>query len=276
MPINSQIFTAPDGLPSILDNSLNGLPQDIRRIIPTPEAVAGEPIQYNDANTVVLLHGEGTNGSTTITDSAAGGSFSWTASGNAQVSTAVAKFGDASLLFDGNGDWVQSTGFNMSSIADSNWTIDFWLYPTAYDDGSSPRTGGIIGGTTGSANTWYIRLTNALGNIGFTGIESGTVWGIGSPSGVFPLNEGTHYAMVRDADLGLYTHYANGINIGTLASTVNIEVASTTTIGKFSNNSAPQTVFYYEGYIDEVRISNIARYASNFTPQTIPYGTAPS
>jgi len=39
MPINSQIFTAPDGLPSIdgnLDNSLNGLPQDIRRIIPTP------------------------------------------------------------------------------------------------------------------------------------------------------------------------------------------------------------------------------------------------
>jgi hypothetical protein len=226
------------------------------------------PPQVNDSNTKVLLHGEGSNGSTTITDSAAGGSFSWSASGNAQVSTGRDKFGDASLLFDGNGDWVQSTGFNMSSIAGGDWTIDCWLYPTSYDNGTTPRRGGIIGGTTGSAVTWYVNL-NASGNIGFQGIESGTFWGVGSSSGSIPLNAWTHYALVREGTA--YTHYANGTSIGTATSSVNITTSSTTTIGLSKNNSAPQAIMYFPGSIDEFRISNVARWSENFTPQSIAY-----
>ncbi len=63
----------------------------------------------NDSFTKVLLHFDGTDASTTITDDAAGAAFTWTAAGNAQIDTAQSVFGGASLLCDGTGDWVSSS-----------------------------------------------------------------------------------------------------------------------------------------------------------------------
>jgi hypothetical protein len=60
----------------------------------------------NDSFTKILLHMDGANTSTTFTDSNSGGSaHTWTAAGNAQISTATYKFGGASGLFDGTGDF---------------------------------------------------------------------------------------------------------------------------------------------------------------------------
>jgi len=66
---------------------------------------------------------------------------------------------------------------------------------------------------------------------------------------------------------GLWTLYVNGVNI-----------ASTSTSYTFGNNSAP---FYignwanknapWQGYIDEFRVSTVARYTANFTPPTAPF-----
>ncbi len=50
----------------------------------------------------------GADGSTTFTDSATGGSHTWTAYGNAQIDTAQNKFGGASGLFDGSGDYIDT------------------------------------------------------------------------------------------------------------------------------------------------------------------------
>lgn len=55
-----------------------------------------------------LLHMNGVDASTTFTDTASGGTHTWTASGNAQIDTAQSKFGGASGLFDGNGDYIWS------------------------------------------------------------------------------------------------------------------------------------------------------------------------
>ncbi|MGE3298622.1 MAG: phage tail protein, partial [Porticoccaceae bacterium] len=64
---------------------------------------AGEDPYWN--NVVALLHMDGTNGSTTFTDQKG---HTFTATGNAQISTAQSKFGGASALFDGTGDLVSS------------------------------------------------------------------------------------------------------------------------------------------------------------------------
>lgn len=57
------------------------------------------------ANVKSLLHFDGANGSTTITDETG---RAWAAVGNAQISTARSKFGSASLLLDGTGDYAET------------------------------------------------------------------------------------------------------------------------------------------------------------------------
>ena len=54
----------------------------------------------NFADVSLLLHGDGTSGSTTITDSSSN-AVVVTANGNAQIDTAVKKFGTGSIEFDG-------------------------------------------------------------------------------------------------------------------------------------------------------------------------------
>jgi len=51
----------------------------------------------------------------------------FTASGDAQLSTAEKKFGTASLLLDGTGDFV-TTSYTSSLLTSSEWGVDFWVY----------------------------------------------------------------------------------------------------------------------------------------------------
>lgn len=81
----------------------------------------------NDAYAVALLHGDGTDGSTTITNSAAGGTGNFTAAGNAQVDTAQAKFGTGSLRFDGAGDYVYYADDADWNYGTGALTLDFWV-----------------------------------------------------------------------------------------------------------------------------------------------------
>src|SRR5215510_10654891 len=76
---------------------------------------------------VLLIHCNGTDGSTTFTDSSVS-AHTVTADGNAQVDTAQSQFGGASALFDGNVDKLEITGtlgdFNFGT---GEFTIDFWI-----------------------------------------------------------------------------------------------------------------------------------------------------
>ena len=68
-------------------------------------AAVGLTKKQPDLAVLVLLHMDGSNGSTVFTDSSTNG-LTVTASGNAQISTAQSKFGGASLYLDGSGDFV--------------------------------------------------------------------------------------------------------------------------------------------------------------------------
>ena len=86
----------------------------------------------NDSFTKVLLHFDGANGSTGIADSSAGGAaHAWSAAGNAQISTAQSKFGFASSLYDGAGDWVTTADSSDFTLGAGNFTIDCWVRPAA-------------------------------------------------------------------------------------------------------------------------------------------------
>lgn len=79
-----------------------------------------------DANTMVMAHLNGTDGSTTITDSAPTPN-SLTANGNMQLDTAQVKFGSASGLFDGSGDYINIPDAAWMDFGDGDFTVDFWV-----------------------------------------------------------------------------------------------------------------------------------------------------
>ena len=95
---------------------------------PDFSAFASELAEGNDGFTKVLLQFNGADASTTITDVNAGGSaHTWTANGNAQIDTAQSKFGGASLLCDGTGDYVTTPDHADFTLGSSDFTIDCWF-----------------------------------------------------------------------------------------------------------------------------------------------------
>ena len=217
------------------------------------------PVDPQFGSVTLLLHGNGTNGSTTITDNSPN-TKTISRFGNTQISTAQSKFGGASIAFDGSGDYLKtqlSSDFNMFQ---QNFTAEFWVYFNAvtgtphilnmggsseYDAGGratvwvnsslflllSTNGGGITGATTLAVNTWY------------------------------------HVALTKAS--GTWQLWLNGVSQGTTASTV-FPTSSLQEIGIGSQHY--QTNNFFNGYIDDLRITKgVARYTANFTPPAAPF-----
>jgi hypothetical protein len=82
----------------------------------------------NDANTKVLLHLNGDDLATTITDEYG---HTFTAQSGAKLSTSIYKFGPTSLLLNGTSDYVSATDSADFAIGTGAFTIDVWVYPTS-------------------------------------------------------------------------------------------------------------------------------------------------
>jgi hypothetical protein len=90
--------------------------------------------QYTDpafANVSALLHFNGTNGSTTITDQVAGNS--WTAVGSAVLTTSEKVYGTAGLSVpSGSNSSVKCNTSSKFDVATSDWSLEFqWKYAGA-------------------------------------------------------------------------------------------------------------------------------------------------
>lgn len=227
-------------------------------------AAAGPTDPYF-ANVSLLLHGDGTNGSTTIIDSSSSPK-TVTAVGNAQISTAQSKFGGSSLAFDGNGDFLRlQTGIADYSFGSGNFTVEAWVYR------NNTTTGVIFVGQSdlataaGSGNIFYVGSSNSDLYVG------PVTYGITSPSP--PVGTWAHVAWCRNG--GTFRSFLNGAIIGsrTDLGTLSINVGATThppAIGATNANYAP-----LNGYIDDLRITKgVARYTAAFTPPTAPFPDA--
>lgn len=86
--------------------------------------VAIEPLS---ANSVLMLHGNGTDGSTTIVDSSAQ-SNTMTCHGSAQLLVADKKFGTASMHFTGStADWISAPDSAAWDWGTDDYTVEAWV-----------------------------------------------------------------------------------------------------------------------------------------------------
>src|SRR3990167_4823396 len=214
--------------------------------------------------TTALLHFNGADASTTITNDVGAATFA--AQGNAQIDTAQYKFGGAALLLDGAGDYVKSLDIGALP-ASGGWTIDCWVrfntiptfscifyYPKiASGFGAQLYLNGGAGG----------KLTLSLSSNG-TGYD--IVTGVGTKSD-FTTGVWYHIAFVRDDSASAYYLYVDGV----LDKTVSSASQVTSTLDRLDIGA--QGLFsqlYLDGWIDEFRISNTCLYpgGTSFTSPT--------
>ena len=95
-----------------------------------PIIVTGEAENLGANAPDALLHFDGSDGGTTIDDTGSnGGAHSWSVHGNVQQDTAKHKFGSASLLFDGTGDYLTAADHADWAPGTSDFYCRFWFWP---------------------------------------------------------------------------------------------------------------------------------------------------
>jgi hypothetical protein len=176
--------------------------------------------------------------------------------GNAQISTTQSKWGGSSISFDGTGDWLLIPDQPPQRIGTGNFTIEMWVYR------NSSGTYGLAGKGTGTTG-WLVSL-NSSNQVVFT-YGSSTI----TSSGTVSATTWTHIAVVREGTSTNQTKiYINGTNDGTGTVSTDFNQTNSMYIGADRTGGSAANA-----YVQDVRITNYARYTGNFTAPTAAFPT---
>lgn len=228
-------------------------------------------INYVDAyasNISMLLHMDGSNNSTTFTDSGPN-SIAVTANGDAKISTVQFKSGSSSGYFDGSGDYISvASGNNAFKFGTSDFTVESWFYLTGLPSGGQGTIFGDLRWAYGYNSGWYVCFTKASQKMEL--YYGGTVYSAFNITGTttVSLNTWHHIAVTRSS--GVFRIFLNG----------NLEATSGSTSQDYQNAESFKVgatyidgmTNYFPGYVDELRVTkSAARYTSSFTVPIAPF-----
>jgi hypothetical protein len=224
-----------------------------------------------DSSTKLLLHCDGADASTTFTDSEITPK-TVTANGNAQIDTAQSKFGGASALFDGTGDYLSLANSADWDMGTGDFTIDFWIRR----NGSQGVQTGIWGPATNAGTGWGVNFGDTGAGLGttngivlFTRTGGGNTVRCNSAGVIISDATWTHIAVVRSGNTA--TIYYDGAAVQS-ASVTGITFDSAGTGAVIGRRLTDDNAQYFNGWIDEFRVSKgVARWTANFTPPTSAY-----
>lgn len=218
-------------------------------------AADGGSSDPNFSSVSLLLHMDGSNGSTTFTDSSSN-ALTVTANGSAQISTAEAKWGTGALRTTRSAGQLTLPSTALLELT-GDFTIEFWVYAVQdrgrlVDLAGWPSTFEINQNSTAEVgnNAYKIYIRNA-------DVELFDNVAIGLANQVW-----RHVALTRSGtDLRLF---GGGTLYGTRTH------SSTLTVSGVAGRAAG--LDYFDGYIDDFRVTKgVARYTANFTAPTAPF-----
>ncbi len=220
----------------------------------TPQLIQAGPLPaLDDANTVVLLHMDGADGSTLFNDESG---KVWVAIDDPQISDSTGRF-DQSIELD-SGDAILTPDTNDVYFGRGDFTIDFWISFAAP----------IAAGNTvplfsqQQDNNNFMEFTRTSTTWNFTVESAGTSIISLSTSGLDEMGVWNHIALVRSGDT--FRIFENGTQIGMATDPDGLpDFAAPLYI-----SSATSTL---SGNLDEFRISRTARWTSDFVPLAAPY-----
>jgi hypothetical protein len=188
------------------------------------------------SSVALFLKCEGVNNSTNIIDSSRSPK-NITKFGDVKVSTARAKHGTSSLYFDGTGDYLEIATNGL--INNAVFTLEAWLSPISFSNGffdTAPGYGGALRHYAGR-------------------IEHQSVNGVNV---TLPDNIWSHLAIVFNGSV--MKVFVNGVLQGFVNFTTWTYI--TLLIGSINRG------WFYQGYMDSIRLTLAERYTNNFNPET--------
>lgn len=159
----------------------------------------------------------------------------------------------SALSFDRTGDYVSvPLAYTVPQL-----TIEFWFNPNnlAFNDGDDRLMEG---------SNIKIGFYNSGGNYLRSSINNGT--NISYNASSLSTNTWHHLAIVYTGTT--HTMYLDGRSVASGSQTGTVTLSSTYGVGSTNFLFAGSN---FEGKLDEVRVSNKARYTTGFTPSTIPF-----
>ena len=157
--------------------------------------------------------------------------------------------GDDSIYVLDHTDW-QFTG---------DFTIELWAY-----FGSTSQWHGFCGQYQDADDYWSWRWDDSVNGLRFQAVRGASSVNFFS-SWSFSTSTWYHLALVRNGDT--WYHFVDGNQQGTTTDAHTfIDLSANLYIGK-----DPRSNNFFRGRMDELRISDVARWTSNFTPSATPY-----
>ncbi len=268
---SSAAFNLPNQfIDTFTDDTNLGTQTDVDRLNGAVMSIVSVSGAYtSDSDTVALFHFDNN-----ITDSSSN-AYSFTNNGSTGFSTSYKKFGTHALSMDGSDDDITGT---ISGIGTGNFTIDWWAntngtrtHQAAERHFGLDMDGSISSGSNPELDMGYSGDTNA-NRVNIHGdLQSPVDWNVNNvhaTSTTFDSNAWVHHAIQRSSTTLYY--FCDGIREGTNSCNAN-NVNGTFTIGARSGGGNGER---FTGYIDEFRISSVARYSTSgsngdtiFTPQ---------
>ncbi len=232
-------------------------------------AFAQNPGEYaTDANTVLLMHMNESSG-TTVSDSS-GNLLNGTVQSG--VSFGSGRFGNATVYANqGYFAVPHDAALNLTDI-----TIDMWIEPAVAGfalTGADPGFGLVAKRTVNTAHP-YIFMINNGGGLRFNGNYGGSYHDAVTQPGIVQTTGWQHIAATRQINGTTVTvkQYRNGVKVSETTADLGTVTQNTQAlwVGKDPYFATYTTQGTYQGKIDELRISNIARSPEEFNLQLPP------
>jgi len=182
--------------------------------------------------------------------------------GYAYIDSAESKFGTGSLRLASSGDEITTGPSSDFAFGTRDFTFDMWarfsalpqtgnslVFMQQWQDSENVIVTGLANVNNSQEATFYSKINGASEH--FTSGQIPTI----------STDVWYHVAWVRSN--GTVTIYWNGVNVASVPDNDAIPQLN----APMQFGSYPQ--FY--GWLDEVRISNVARWTTNFNPSTTPY-----
>lgn len=195
-------------------------------------------------NTLLLLHGDSFTDKSIYSRSVASNGVSTTYE--------MGRFDRGSFAFNG------SSYLEIPNLVKGGgeFTVELWLYPTNQSNNTVWSHGGtnVAQGTGGGFEFFNDRSFIYYCN------------GFHIQTAPYALNQWYHFAAIGDGN-GAIKLYIDGHLVGQYTQGYTMETYSEV----FGANQSAITLECFYGYMSEIRVSNVARWASDFTPPTEPY-----
>ena len=157
---------------------------------------------------------------------------------------------------------------DLQSLLSNDFTIEFFVNMTSRNK-SYPTPLSIASASATANRSVWIHFNSNSTEFNF---GNGTSSSVKITTSAINLNKWYHIAIVKDGNLFKVFIDGNLIN----SATVNNFYSPSSSNFYFGTLYASDTSTLFNGLIDEVRVSNVARWNSNFAPPTKPYEGEPT